>query len=314
LRLITTKLIFLTVRKIPMRSLRLALLLSTTLFGATMHTRDVIRMVRNGASIVQIVEKINASQSGFVLYREDVNALKEDGVPEVVIQAMFARNANRQYQLSGPSSAQAVAKLPMEMATLPATPPTAHSDNSVPKVSYSENSSSDGWSLRPGRPEVIGRFGLNAGPSRSDLGFRTTSWTAGGEVAVGITPWMAGIGNYGFNNVGKISEAGCLGGACFVGSASVKFHEFTGGLRFSVPTRFSPYAVGVAGAVRLTEKDALNDVAVGHTSLTKPAFGGGGGLNLGINRHLGTQVDFRILKVVDISWYLRATAGVYVRF
>ena len=60
---------------------------------------DVVRMVRRGASVAKMVERINGSESGFQLFPEDLTALREDGVPETVIRAMQARQKGEKLQL-----------------------------------------------------------------------------------------------------------------------------------------------------------------------------------------------------------------------
>ncbi|HEY6340092.1 MAG TPA: hypothetical protein VIY49_01255 [Bryobacteraceae bacterium] len=61
---------------------------------------DVVRMVRSGASVTEIVERINDSESGFQLFPEDLKALRGDGVPEIVIRAMQARQKGEKLQLA----------------------------------------------------------------------------------------------------------------------------------------------------------------------------------------------------------------------
>ena len=64
-----------------------------------MHA-DVVRMVRRGASVTEIVERINGSESGFQLLPGDLVALREEGVPEIVIRAMQARQKGEKLQLA----------------------------------------------------------------------------------------------------------------------------------------------------------------------------------------------------------------------
>ena len=59
----------------------------------------VVRMVRRGASVTEIVERINGSESGFQLSPEDLMALREQGVPEIVIRAMQARQKGEKLQI-----------------------------------------------------------------------------------------------------------------------------------------------------------------------------------------------------------------------
>ncbi|MEO8659359.1 MAG: hypothetical protein ABI693_12865 [Bryobacteraceae bacterium] len=76
------------------RLLPLTLLLVTGSFASSMHNRDVIRMVKEGAPVSDIITRINSSDSGFPLYPEDVRSLRANAVPELVINAMNARNIN----------------------------------------------------------------------------------------------------------------------------------------------------------------------------------------------------------------------------
>lgn len=71
-----------------------------------MHNADVVRMVRSGTSVSEVVARINSSDSGFQLYAEDVRSLRNRGVPEVVIHAMFVRQTGERLQLGDGASQQ----------------------------------------------------------------------------------------------------------------------------------------------------------------------------------------------------------------
>src|SRR5690349_24473326 len=109
-----------------MRSLRvtqIALLLCLTCFAATMTNDDVLRMVKSGASAAAIVAAINGSEPGFVLEESNVRSLRRDGVPEVVIQAMFARNSGDRMQL--PASPPATPQSPTTPRPTPEPGPSS---------------------------------------------------------------------------------------------------------------------------------------------------------------------------------------------
>ena len=87
--------------------MKTCLLLSTLFFAAVsfaaaMTNGDVIQMVQrsrvvrgnSGIAVDEIIDKINESENGFRLFPEDVRHLRKHHVPTVVIDAMFARNAN----------------------------------------------------------------------------------------------------------------------------------------------------------------------------------------------------------------------------
>ncbi len=81
-------------------------------FGTTTRNRDVVRLVRRGASVAEIVNTINSSEPGYTLYEEDVRALQKDDVPEIVIRAMRMRQTGGRLQIrstsnSAPATSQA---------------------------------------------------------------------------------------------------------------------------------------------------------------------------------------------------------------
>jgi hypothetical protein len=60
-----------------------------------MNNTDVLRMVRGTTPISVILEKINRSDADFTLFSEDIRRLREQHVPESVIDAMIARNQGK---------------------------------------------------------------------------------------------------------------------------------------------------------------------------------------------------------------------------
>src|ERR1044071_6852295 len=54
--------------------------------------KDVVTMVKGGLASQTIVEIIRQSECNFDISPEAMVALKQDGVPDVVIQAMVAKN------------------------------------------------------------------------------------------------------------------------------------------------------------------------------------------------------------------------------
>src|SRR5690348_14632871 len=69
------------------------LLAAATIMAAAtpMHNADVVRLVRQGASVTDVLAAVNSSQPGFALSPADVAYLQQDGVPQGVIQAMTER-------------------------------------------------------------------------------------------------------------------------------------------------------------------------------------------------------------------------------
>ena len=114
-----------------MRILLLTLLRSITALAATMSNADVVRMARRGASVREIVDKINQSESRFSLYPEDMKAMREQGVPEIVIHAMTARQAGDKLEVPATPASQAAGTISLRPAqesrpTSATTPTTIH--------------------------------------------------------------------------------------------------------------------------------------------------------------------------------------------
>src|SRR5262249_15384344 len=73
---------------------------------------------------------INAADSGFVLWPEDVQALRDKGVPDIVIRAMYARQTGDRLVLptapvSAASAATTTTPAAAPLATAPAAVPTS---------------------------------------------------------------------------------------------------------------------------------------------------------------------------------------------
>jgi hypothetical protein len=109
-------------------------MLCVTAFAATIRNKDVVQMVRQGASVTEIVNRINASESGFALYEEDVRALRKDGVPEVVIRAMFARQSGERLQLETPAGVTLPSTTPSSGAVTAPPPPKAEAPQQAAPV------------------------------------------------------------------------------------------------------------------------------------------------------------------------------------
>lgn len=161
-----------------------------------------------------------------------------------------------------------------------------------------------GWALRPGHPELTASFGINAARYRvNPVGL---TGTAG--IAIGIKSYLAGFGSYSYNSVG--SEAYDYGG--YSTSVSGRLHELVGGLRCSLPARFSPYAEFFGGAVRPTASVSVMGVSAS-AGINEPAFGAGGGFNVAFSPHFGMVFNVRVLRPRELQWYGHATVGFYSR-
>ena len=87
-------------------------------------------------------------------------------------------------------------------------------------------------------------------------------------------------------------------------------HEFMGGVRLSVPSRVTPYAVGTIGAVRL-----VNFSSSVSSPSTQLAVGAGLGLNIRIRHRIGVAVELHAVHAVSTEiCVIRPTAGMYYRF
>jgi hypothetical protein len=64
-----------------------------------MNNSDVLRMVRGTTPISVILERINRSDPDFTLFPGDIRRLREQHVPESVIDAMMARNQGQNVDL-----------------------------------------------------------------------------------------------------------------------------------------------------------------------------------------------------------------------
>lgn len=78
-----------------LRLILFALALTYPAFSAVLHNADVIRLIHDGTAVSEVIRQINSSESGFVLYDEDVNELRSERVPDEVIRAMFARQSGK---------------------------------------------------------------------------------------------------------------------------------------------------------------------------------------------------------------------------
>jgi hypothetical protein len=64
-----------------------------------MNNSDVLRMVRGTTPISVILERINRSDPDFTLFPGDIRRLREQHVPDSVIDAMMARNQGKNVDL-----------------------------------------------------------------------------------------------------------------------------------------------------------------------------------------------------------------------
>lgn len=88
----------------------------------------------------------------------------------------------------------------------------------------------------------------------------------------------------------------------------------TAGVRLSAPnkSRLTPYATGVVGA-ELTRVSAQIGSAGDSASESRLVAGGGAGVEIHVNRHMGVFVDARILTDRHRAYYLRPSVGLYFR-
>jgi hypothetical protein len=297
--------------------MRQALFFATLVCSAIAHadvlTNDVIaRMAMAKVPEETIIRSIQtADEVSFNLAPSATDWLLKVGVSETVIKAMAAR-------LNRPS-VEPEAGQPVPAAQ-PAATTSAHQSTPWPQQPGAPVVRQprmepihewDEWYLRPGRAEVAARIGISASP---DFGDGYVKLAPALETAVGIAPMLAAIASYGYTRLLSLNIR--EGFQSVSGNAAL--HELTGGLRISLPARVSPYALALAGGVYARGTVGaqgtvgFSDIVVGEDAAF--AYGGGGGLNIGVTRRIGVQTDFRYLRIHNGGWYGRATFGTYYRF
>jgi hypothetical protein len=272
-----------------------ALLLTLPLVAEERLTNnDIIQMVQAGVAEDLIVGTIKEAMPGYSFMPVHLVVLKKAGVSDEVVRAMAAR------QHSGWERPTAA----------PVVKPETRQTVSIGRSGWEE------WYLRPGRAELGGRMGFNAGPGRG----QTVKFSGGLETAVAVHPAIALIGGYAQNTIGSGSVTVT---DPYYGSQSLKaklaWHEFTGGVRFSAPWRVSPYGVLVGGLIyqRATaDLSGIVDTSIAGGEAATPVTGAGFGMNIGITRQVGVQSELRVLTLPRAAWdwYGRATFGAYYRF
>jgi hypothetical protein len=111
--------------------------------AAVMKNADVVRMVRSGTPVPEIIARINASDPAFNLYSDEMLKLQKHGVPAVVIKAMTARQAGDRLQLSQNSPEAGDISLANTGTTVPAAAIAAKIAPGAPGLASSNGSTSD---------------------------------------------------------------------------------------------------------------------------------------------------------------------------
>ncbi|MCL4797504.1 MAG: hypothetical protein KJZ84_23270 [Bryobacteraceae bacterium] len=163
--------------------------------------------------------------------------------------------------------------------------------------------------LDRGRAELRGFAGVSFGPSSGLMD--TVAPTAGAEIAFGLNRLLAVTGSCANNSLGM---------------HSARRHEVMGGVRISAAnrSRVTPYGALTAGAVTASvsgrtsamggSTDMMGATAIAGGSIARFGVSPGGGIDCKIGRNVGVFLDFRAVKAVDIEWYGRTAAGVYLRW
>lgn len=140
----------------------------------------------------------------------------------------------------------------------------------------------------------------NISPDRG----RTVAPALQAGAAFGLTRHVAATGSYAHT---WLASAGTRNV-----NARVRLHEVVGGVRIGMARSVSPYVQGLAGAevVRISARaGSISDSG----SATRAVFGGGGGVTVAINRHVGVLVDARIMTDRRWVYYGRLSVGFLLR-
>lgn len=315
--------------------LALVVICACSLAAQPVLTNDhIIKMVQAGISQDIVVRAIVESTVQFELAPDQLIGLKKAGVPDEVVRAMMARSyvvnqsgneadlwAKHEASLPRAAAIPEVRRtegVPVESsvrAEAPVPVPNVRTDPEAAQIRVESivkpldpvsrpsrsSGSEDGWALGVLRREITLSGGLNSGPHRiNQIGI---SGTAG--FALGIREYLAAFGSYGYNSLGSDHDV--------YFPVSLRLHEVVGGLRVSLPNRFSPYAELCEGLVRATGSTSVLGLKVG-TGSNEVAFGGGFGFNYAITPHFGVTLEVRILKPLNLWWYGHETLGIYSRF
>jgi hypothetical protein len=149
----------------------------------------------------------------------------------------------------------------------------------------------------------------------TDMPARKVAPVGAAGVAIGLGRYFAITGNYAFSALGNADYVSCSSGTCVVGSVKVSGHEFTGGVRVSVPnsTRVTPFFTGSVGALRGSASTKVLGITLG--AAENIIVGGGGfGFNARVSDHLAIQYDARVFYGQYETFYSRMTAGLAVTF
>jgi hypothetical protein len=257
-----------------MRLFQICLLLSAASFAAVAITNeDIIRMVQQGIAPATILASIKGAEtSAFHITPEEQPALLAAGVSPAIIEAMVRRVMLDE----GRSNVRGENEKPREQA---------------PVARVREVSRAVAWPIRTGHPELSGQIGGGTFLNRK-LGV-TNYWTAGAGIAFGVARYAALVGEYSYSRYTGSVLFGLI-------HASTSTQDVIGGVKFSAPTRISPYLLLGGGAAR----------AFGESGA---AFAVGGGFDFNVRPGRGIRLDERIIFTQSL-WYERSSAGFYVRF
>lgn len=263
----------------------------------------VIEMVQARVPASLILARIQDSDPQFRVEPVDLIVLTKAGVSEEIVQAMNRR-------MAGPARS---ADPPVAVANpTPAIPPYSSPEPPVGRyVTPVSEASDDDGNLDLGRVELGIGGGISAG---SDRPGRAVAPTLAAGVGVGLHRNIALIGNYSYQMAGPEQFINCALGRCTFTAIDINFHEFTGGVRASIPnsTRFTPWFSGSAGMLRATAGTRVFGVGV---SASESVFVGGGGFGFDIKlaRNIGIQYDIRAFVGQYGLFYGRTAVGLYVR-
>lgn len=161
------------------------------------------------------------------------------------------------------------------------------------------------WKL--GTTQLQGSAGINIAEDRGT----GVEPSFGGGVAVGMGPWLAMAGSYGYNRFVSIDQILC--GVRVAGLGVM--HEALVGLRTNIsnPSPATPHFFTGAGMVHAVASGGAQGVKVS-ISETKVAYGVGGGVDIGIGKRVAVLSDIRLISPPDLNWCARFSTGLAIRF
>lgn len=168
---------------------------------------------------------------------------------------------------------------------------------------------------RDGELELgVGEANITGGVSSTE-DFDKANGVAAIGAGFGLSRWFALTGDYAYHRLNTLPNVTtCTGTFCTITSGRANLHEFTGGVRLSVPTagRVTPFVTGSLGGARLDLEYLINNRLTTQETI-KLAYGGGAGLDVRINDWFGLRWDARALNIHEQFWIARTTFGFYFR-